>query len=57
MFRSFPLPTLSETPQNMAESLNSYYHPLTYWLPGATIGNQGSSMMNLQCSEAIPHQQ
>ena len=54
MFWSFPPPTMSKTPQNMTES---YYHPLAYWLLEATIGNQGSPMINLQCSEVFPHRQ
>ena len=31
-----------------------YYQLLTYWLLGVTIDNQGSPMMNLQCSEVSP---
>ena len=50
MIWSFPSPTISKTLQNMA-------YPLTYWLLGATIGNQGSLIMNLQCSEVFPHKQ
>ena len=31
----------------------TYYHPLNLWLLGATSGNQGQTVMCLQCSETI----
>ena len=31
----------------------TYYHPLNQWLLGATNGNQGQTVMHLQCSETI----
>ena len=33
----------------------TYYHPLNQWLIGATNGNQGQTVMYLQCSETINH--
>ena len=33
----------------------TYYHPLNQWLIGATNGNQGQTVMHLQCSETINH--
>ena len=33
----------------------TYYHPLNLWLPGATNGNQGQTVMHLQCFETINH--
>ena len=33
----------------------TYYHPLNLWLLGATNGNQGQTVMHLQCSEIINH--
>ena len=33
----------------------TYYHPLNQWLPGVTNGNQGQTVMHLQCSETINH--
>ena len=33
----------------------TYYHPLNQWLIGATNGNQGETVMHLQCSETINH--
>ena len=33
----------------------TYYHPLNQWLMGATNGNQGQTVMHLQCSETINH--
>ena len=35
--------------------LVTYYHPLNQWLIGATNGNQGQTVMHLQCSETINH--
>ena len=46
MFCKFPPPTMNKIPQNMAELSNSL---LIYSLLGATIGNQGTPIMNLQC--------
>ena len=31
----------------------TYYHPINLWLLGATSGNQGQTVMCLQCSETI----
>ena len=31
----------------------TYYHPLNQWLLGITNGNQGQTVMHLQCSETI----
>ena len=33
----------------------TYYHPLNQWLLGTTNGNQGQTVMHLQCSETINH--
>ena len=33
----------------------TYYHPVNQWLLGATNGNQGQTVMHLQCSETINH--
>ena len=33
----------------------TYYHPLNQWLLGITNGNQGQTVMHLQCSETINH--
>ena len=33
----------------------TYYDPLNQWLPGVTNGNQGQTVMHLQCSETINH--
>ena len=57
MFWSFPPLIISKTHHNMVESSNSLLSKLTYWLLGATIGNQGWPMMNLQCCETFPLQQ
>ena len=48
---------MSNTAQNMAESLNPLLSPINLLLVGATVGNQGSPMMDLQCSEVFPNQQ
>ena len=32
-----------------------YHHPLNLWLLGATNGNHGKTVMQLQCSETINH--
>ena len=33
----------------------TYYHPPNQWLLGSTNGNQGQTVMHLQCSETINH--
>ena len=33
----------------------TYYHPVNQWLLGATNGNQGQTLMHLQCSGNINH--
>ena len=32
-----------------------YYHPLTDWMLGATVGNQGQQKIIFKSSEAILH--
>ena len=48
---------MSKTHQNIAESSNSLLSSINLLVARATNGNQGLPMMNLQCSEAFPHQQ
>ena len=43
------------TPQNKSQTSIPYYRPLNLWLLGATNGNQGQTVMHLQCSETINH--
>ena len=42
-------------PQNIFKLQIPYYHPQNLWLLGATNGNQGQTVMHLQCSETQPH--
>ena len=41
--------------QNMLKLQIPYYHLLNQWLLGATNGNQGQAMMDLQSSKTVNH--
>ena len=42
--------TMNKTPQNVSEHQIPYYHSLADWFLGATIGNHGHSVIDLQRS-------
>ena len=46
---SSPPPTMTKLPQKKHETSILYFYLLTDWLLGATIGNYGHSVMDLQC--------